>query len=229
MSQPLVSVIMPAFNAEKFIAEAIESAVNQTYKNVEVIVVDDGSTDRTAEIAKSYNIVQYVYQKHQGVAAARNRALQLQKGDFLVFLDADDIYHPEKIEKQLVFLTNNPEVDCCISGMRNFLEPESDLNSNLKNYFERREKIALISMMVRKSVVLKVGEFNTSYHTGSDFEWVTRVVEEKVKIQLIREELIERRIHDNNLSVLGQKEDKAVRFRMLKESLDRRRAKGASK
>ncbi len=109
-NQPLVSVIMPCYNMEKFIAYTIESVQRQTYPHWELLIVDDTSTDRTAEIVKSHQnqddrIHFIVKPKHSGIADTRNQCLKMAKGRFLAFLDADDVWHPEKLEQQLKFMT----------------------------------------------------------------------------------------------------------------------------
>ena len=109
-NQPLVSVIMPCYNMEKFIAYTIESVQQQTYPHWELLIVDDTSTDRTAEIVKSHQnqddrIHFIVKPKHSGIADTRNQCLKMAKGRFLAFLDADDVWHPEKLEQQLQFMT----------------------------------------------------------------------------------------------------------------------------
>ena len=104
--KPLVSILIPAYNAEEFIADAIRSAIAQTWRHKEIIVVDDGSTDRTAEVARGFaskNVV-VVSKENQGAAAARNLAFQLSQGEYIQWLDADDLLAPEKIERQFAAL-----------------------------------------------------------------------------------------------------------------------------
>lgn len=99
---PLISIIIPAFNAESNIQKAINSVLQQTHKNVEILVIDDGSTDNTSEIVKSFGEeVSYFYQSNRGVAAARNKAIDMAKGEYVTFLDADDYWLPEFIESLL--------------------------------------------------------------------------------------------------------------------------------
>jgi glycosyltransferase involved in cell wall biosynthesis len=107
---PLVSILIPAYNSEKWIKATIQSALNQTYKNKEIIIVDDGSTDHTFSIAKQFesNIVKVITQKNQGASAARNKALSLSQGDFIQWLDSDDILSPNKIEIHLTRNSQNP-------------------------------------------------------------------------------------------------------------------------
>ena len=109
-NQPLVSVIVPCYNMEKYIAFTIESVQRQTYPHWELLIVDDASTDGTAEIVKSHQnqderIQFFVKPQHSGIADTRNQCLNMAKGRFLAFLDSDDLWHPEKIEKQLQFMT----------------------------------------------------------------------------------------------------------------------------
>ncbi len=109
-SNPLVSIIIPLYNSESYIAETISSAIDQTWSNKEIIVIDDGSTDRSLEIAKRFESanVKVLSQKNSGASAARNKGLSESKGDFIQFLDADDLLMPDKIEKQVAQLSNNP-------------------------------------------------------------------------------------------------------------------------
>jgi glycosyltransferase involved in cell wall biosynthesis len=104
---PLVSIIIPCYNAEQWLVESIESALNQTYLNIEVIVIDDGSTDNTNEILKGYKErIRVEYQSHLGGNHARNHGLSVSKGTYIQFLDADDYFLPQKIEQQAIFLEN---------------------------------------------------------------------------------------------------------------------------
>ena len=111
----LVTVIVPVYNGEAFIGEALDSALAQDLDGVEVIVVDDGSTDGTREIVKDMAGVQYVWQQNQGPAAARNTALELARGEFVAFLDADDRIPPSKLRTQVGYLRQHPEVGCVLS------------------------------------------------------------------------------------------------------------------
>lgn len=106
----LVSIIMPAYNCERFIAKSIDSVLAQTYTNWELLIVDDCSTDSTADIVRSYSDVRIHYmcnEQHKGAALTRNRALRKAKGRYIAFLDSDDLWSPEKLEKQIVFMQQN--------------------------------------------------------------------------------------------------------------------------
>lgn len=111
--QPLVSIITPAYNAEKYIAETIQSVINQTYKNWELIIIDDGSTDNTSKIINSFKDKRILlsYQKNQGVSVARNLGLSLVQGKYITFLDADDILPPRSLEVRVNYLELHPNID----------------------------------------------------------------------------------------------------------------------
>ncbi len=116
MINPKVSILIPCYNTEQWIAQAIESALNQTYFNKEVIVVDDGSTDRSLEVIKSFgNSIHWETGENRGGNAARNRLLELSTGEWLQYLDADDYLLPSKIEKQIKFLSQHPDPDIIYS------------------------------------------------------------------------------------------------------------------
>jgi glycosyltransferase involved in cell wall biosynthesis len=114
MARPLVSILVPAFNAEPWLRDALRSAIAQTWEPKEIIVVDDGSTDGTLEIARQFESEQLrvVANEHWGAAATRNEALALSKGDYIQYLDADDVLAPDKIEKQMKALGESPENLC---------------------------------------------------------------------------------------------------------------------
>jgi len=106
MTKPLVSILVPAYNAQEWIAETLQSAVAQTWPRKEIIIVDDGSSDQTMTIAKQFESddVRVVRQENQGAAAARNHAFSLSQGEYIQWLDADDLLAPDKIEKQIEVL-----------------------------------------------------------------------------------------------------------------------------
>ena len=219
----LVSVIIPVFNGDRFLNQAIESVLNQTYKNFEIIVIDDGSNDNSADIAKSYDNVIYKYQEHGGVSSARNNALSRVKGDFIAFLDADDFYPKDKLEIQVNHLKDNENTDCCIGHVYNFIEPGYYISTKIFDHFANKEKIALPSLVAKKHVFDQVGNFNINYIASEDFEWYTRAKELKIQIDILPDLLLNRRIHDTNLSITQKKGTHERRFRILKESLDRKR------
>ena len=108
---PLVSVIIPSYNAARYVAEAVASALAQTYQPLEIILINDGSTDDTEEVLRPYvGKIRYFYQPNRGLSATRNRAIALARGELIAFLDADDVWLPEKLARQVDCLTQNPRI-----------------------------------------------------------------------------------------------------------------------
>lgn len=121
---PLVSVIIPCYNHGKYLAQAIESVLNQSYINIEIIVIDDGSIDDTAVVAKKFEQVKYYFQTNQGLSASRNKGVEWSKGDYIVFLDADDWLLTDAISKNLQMLQLNPKAALVSGGHIFYYEPE---------------------------------------------------------------------------------------------------------
>lgn len=141
MSDPLVSVLIPLYNAEKYFEECIESVINQTYKNLEVIIVNDGSTDNSLTIAekytKRYEWIKVLSQENKGAASARNRAFFHSEGKYIQYFDADDIMHPEKISSQMEILRKydfNPFVSAISRWARFYSTIDSAVFKELKTY-----------------------------------------------------------------------------------------------
>ena len=133
MMNPLISIITPTFNHEKFIAQCIESVLKQTYKHWEMIIIDDGSIDNTADIARSYQNLRYMYQTNQGLGAARNAGIVAAQGEFIAFLDADDLWTKNKNELQMTAFHANPHADIVTGYVKQFYSPEMD-ESERKKY-----------------------------------------------------------------------------------------------
>lgn len=168
---PKVSVIIPAYNCEKFISITIDSVLSQTYADFELIVVDDGSTDNTGSIINSINDrrVRYYYQPNSGLPAkARNAGVKFSKGEYIALLDADDIWMPEKIERQMAILELDPKIALISTNafliLENtktrtpFVEDVKTGYFNNRNFFPRN-KVVLSSALINKSVYYKVGGF----------------------------------------------------------------------
>lgn len=192
---PLVSVVMPAYNASRFIQKSIHSVLNQDYPNIEVIVVDDGSEDGTAEVAEqSGNRVRVIRQKNAGPAAARNRGIEEAGGQFIAFLDADDVWLPGKISLQVAYLQGHPDVGIAYGGfLRWYAQPDKsylaaptplNMHSPLKLVPEHSgwiykdilldSVICIITAMVRRTVFETIGRFDESLRTGEDYDFWLR-------------------------------------------------------
>lgn len=182
---PLVSVVIPCYNHARFLGEAIESVLAQTYPNLEIIVVDDGSTDHTAEVAAGYPDARYVHQNNQGLAAARNTGLRQSRGEFLVFLDADDRLHPDAVECGVHHLLNSPEL-AFVSGRYRYIKEDGTV---LREYgqnpagpdsyasFLRGNYIGMhATVTYRREALEAVGGFDPSLPACEDYDLYLRIV-----------------------------------------------------
>jgi len=220
----LVSVIIPAYNGEKYLREALDSVFAQDYDPIEVVVVDDGSTDRTASIAKSYPGVRYVYEENQGHAVAKNTGLANCTGELISFLDADDYWPSDKLRIQSAYLASHPDLGCVIGKMRNFLDGEMSRPNWIPESMMAEDGVALSlgAILSHRWVFNQIGHFNVSYWHGNDLDWFIRVTEAKIPMGIMPNVFLHRRIHAANLS----KEQNVLakeRIRILKASMDRKR------
>ncbi len=229
MNAPVVSVIVPVYNGERFLREALESSLNQDYPPFEVIVVDDGSTDNTATIAKSYQAVRYIYQENRGASAARNAGIAAARGDLIAFLDADDLWPSDRLSLQAGFHEANPEVGYSVGRHRAFLEPDVTKPSWLRARFLTGNEVGYFqgTLMARKKVFDTIGCFDSRYRGTAGGEWFVRAKDAGIRKSILPHLLLFRRIHGENLSYDDSKTLNANIVRILKESLDRRKsAKG---
>ena len=205
MTEPLISVVIPLYNGERFIAQAIESALGQTWPRTEVIVVDDGSTDGGAEIASGYP-VKLIRQENRGVGVARNRGYAEAGGDPITFLDQDDRFLPEKLERQLQALRAEPEAGMCSCKMRIFLEPGDEqprwIDPDLLG--SDTHSLQVGTLLTWRRTFEQIGTFDESYRWGNDADWFLRAREARIPMAMVPEALVLYRIHEGNESNRGQ-------------------------
>jgi glycosyltransferase involved in cell wall biosynthesis len=201
-----ISCIIPSFNAADYIREALDSIQGQTLKPFETIVVDDGSTDETAKIIANYGTpVTYIYQDNAGPGAARNRGIELARGDFLAFLDADDVWHPDKLASQMERFKQRPELEYCLTYKRNFWEPamkseEDRLRQEGHAITEDVPGYVMQSMLARARTFEKVGLLDATLRIGEDTDWIARAEDMGVQREVLEDVLLFRRLHERNLS-----------------------------
>ena len=202
MPGPLVSVVIPAHNGEAYLAQAIESVLAQTWPHTELLVVDDGSTDSSAEIAAGYDGVTLIRQENRGVAAARNRGAAEAEGELLSFLDQDDLFRPEKIERQLRTLEEQPEAGICACQVKIFVEPGLPRPPWLPPNLVDSESHALWTgtLLVKREAFERIGPYEESYRWANDLDWLVRARESGIPIAMLPEPLFEYRVHDHNES-----------------------------
>ncbi len=226
--EKLVSVCINAYNRADVIEETIESVLNQTYKNLQIIVVDDGSTDNTAEIVKSFDdgrIELYVLPKNSGISNSNNECLHRASGEYIAHLDSDDIWLPDKIEKQVKFLEENPRYGACFS-YAGFIDENSNILTEehlplyhlnvyvhenmpqsgfVRSFFDKSNHICHCSMVMRKSVYEKLGDHDLTMNYLHDFDcWVR--MNFLCPFYIIPEKLVLCRIWRANNSTLGERE-----------------------
>jgi len=205
MKHDLISCIVPVFNGERYLGETLDSILAQTYQPLELIVVDDGSTDGTATVAASYGKrIRYLWQTNAGEAVARNQGLSAAQGEFIAFLDADDLWHPEKLARQMARLQERPELDLSFTRHQNFWMPELAEEAKLyqKQWLAQPLSAYFLStLLTRRAVFTKFGNFNTNDHPASaSMVWFLRAAERGAVIEILPEVLTSRRLHSANLS-----------------------------
>jgi glycosyltransferase involved in cell wall biosynthesis len=225
MSTPLVSVMITVHNCALYLGEAIQSVLRQTYNPVELIVVDDGSTDGSGDIADAYTPrLRYVYQPRAGMGAARNRAVELAKGALYGFLDADDRYVPGKVDLQMEAFRRHPVVEAVFGHVTEFVSPDLD-EASARRLRQPRQRIPghfAAAMLIRREAFLRVGPFATDLKVGVGLDWYARAVDRGLRRLMLDEVILERRLHAEN-NGLRQRHSKAQYPLVLKGALDRRR------
>jgi glycosyltransferase involved in cell wall biosynthesis len=227
MDNPLVSVIIPVYNGERFIAQALHSVMAQDYKPFEIIVVDDGSVDGTADIVKSIQGIQYIYQANQGHGAAKNKGIEAAEGSYLAFLDADDLWEVGKLSQQIEHMIRNPDFGFVICNKKDFLEPGTPLPDYMEMTDLDIESPGYIPscMLVRRQAFQQVGNFNPELSNANDIDWCFRAKDAGIKMGIINQCLVRRRIHESNLSHRRSRGSNSVQemFRVVRASTRRKR------
>jgi len=196
-----VSVIVPVFNGEAFLREAVESALAQTHPPLEIVVCDDGSTDRTPEIARSLPVL-YLRQENAGVSAARNAAIGRASGDYLALLDADDIWFPEKLAVQLEALAADA-MAFALCHFQFFLEPGKPRPAWFRHSDPELPEAGFFapsSWLLPRPIWERVGPFRPDLRMAEDLDWFARAQDAGVRRVIAPRILVRRRVHDKNLT-----------------------------
>lgn len=226
----LVSVIVTVYNAAPYLGEAIESVLAQTYRPFDLIVLDDGSTDGSGDVAQRYgSAVQFTRQERRGLGAARNVAIARGKGSYLAFLDADDRFVPDKLERQMEVLDSDAATDMVFGHVTEFVSP--DINETAAARL--REAVHDVPwrmpnlMLIRRSSFERVGPFSTTLRVGVGVDWYARARDAGLKEAVPPFVVLERRLHASNNGI-RESESRRQYLHVIKQSLDRRRQLGAS-
>ncbi|BAQ63086.1 putative glycosyltransferase [Geminocystis sp. NIES-3708] len=224
--QFFISVIIPVYNGERFLAEAIKSIIKQNYQPLEIIVIDDGSTDKTVNIASRFkDITKYIYQENSGVSRARNTGIKMAKGDLITFLDADDLFPSNSLEKYVDFIKNNIDVDI-IQGYtqdQSLCQIEDD-----RLLFESERKPHIFfnvgSAIWKRSVFEKIGLFNESMNYGEDVDLWVKVNENRIKKVIIERITLFYRQYKSSINYETARGN-MILMKVMKKYLDRCRQK----
>ena len=218
MLPPKVSVIIPTYNRSYFIKDAVESVLNQTYQDFELIVIDDGSTDKTKEVLASYeDKLRYIYQDNQGRSAARNHGIKLARGEYIAFLDSDDIWFPDKLARQVPILESAPPDIILVHGYKymvdNNLQPISGWEAKLRCLYAQAEKgeetyenylraacIFTSTILLRRIAVIEIGGYDASLQGQEDLDLYLRLLLKGYNFAFISDPpLIKYRLHGDNI------------------------------
>lgn len=220
MESKLVSVVIPVFNCERYLGQAIESVLRQEHSNVEIIVVDDGSTDGSREVAKSFAGVRYLHQENRGIAAARNLGIGMARGELLTFLDADDLWTDRALALQLNALREHPEAHIVAGAVEQFHEP---------NCTKRGVSLSTVgdgytpgAMLLSLKDFMRVGLFSEHLHLGDLMDWHSRAMNLGLVEYLHKSVVLRRRIHDTN-TTLTQPEARKGYLQAIRAHLQRQR------
>ena len=221
---PLISVIVPVYNGDRYLAEAIESVLVQDYHPIEIIVIDDGSTDRTRQVAESFQKhIHYIYQLNRGAANARNTGLKIANGELIAFLDADDTWESKKSNLQLDIFADNPSTEIVLGYLQRTHSTKSiDGNPVFENYDNPVMALSLGAASIRRSVFDRVGLFDEELQYADDLDWFMRARELNISMKVHTDTVLFYRRHDRNMTNQVELGNQYLAS-MFKKSLDRRR------
>jgi len=227
-TKPLISVIIAVYNGEKYLEEAIWSVLSQTYPTLELLVVDDGSEDSTRQVVEKIpdERITYLYQQHAGIGAACNNGITSSHGSYISFLDADDLWVPDKLTRQIEAFENDPTLDMVFGQVEQFLSADIDEETK-KKYTYALEKMPGYSrgnLLISRAAFERIGFFQTKWTLGEFIDWYLRATEAGLKSRVLPDVLMKRRLHNTNIGI-QKHNDQSNYVQILKASLDRRRKK----
>jgi glycosyltransferase involved in cell wall biosynthesis len=220
----LVSVIIPVFNGERYLDEAIASVTGQSYRPLEIIVVDDGSTDGSAAIARRHELVTYCFQENAGISAALNRGVDLARGDFLGFVDADDMWSAGTLTRQMECLAQDPLLDMVFAHVEQFRSPELEAGGagRIPEALKVIPGYCSGTMLIRRQAFCRAGRFDCRLQVGQFLAWYMTADDKGLSGRMLPDIMLKRRWHTANMGIV-ERESRSEYARILKASLDRRR------
>ena len=229
MSGRAVSVVIAVYNGERYLEAAIRSALGQTAPPDEIVVVDDGSADESARIARAFGPpVRCLSEPHRGVSAALNRGVEQARGTFLAFLDADDLWIEDKLARQLDALAADPSLDAVFGHVEQFPSPE--LPPSERPRLDERLRVApgylAGALLIRAEAFHRVGPFDPNWQIGNFIDWYLRAQEAGLRDAMLGAIVLRRRLHGDNMGT-RERVARGAYAQILKRALDRRRSRGA--
>lgn len=223
----LVTCVVVSWNSEQHLGAAIDSVLAQTYRPIEVLVVDAESSDDSMRVASSFPApVRALSIPDRGPAATRNAGVSAARGAFVAFLDGDDLWHPDKLTRHMERFDERPQLDCSVTLIQNFWDEGHELESDHYRDHRRMQPVAgyvLTASCVRRSVFDRVGMLDESLLFADSADWFIRADRCEVVVELLPEVLTLHRLHGNNLSRRRADESTAEFARVLKRRLDHQR------
>lgn len=215
-----ISFIIPVYNGEKYLAEAIDSVIGQSYScDMEIIVSDDGSTDESCRIAREKKVILLEGGERRGAAFARNRGVEAATGNFLMFLDADDVLEPEALEKLITAMEKNG-ADMAFGNARDFVSPE--LTEEQRKTFSVRDNYSGIlpgCALIRKEVFDRVGPFDEKLSSGETVAWLALAQDNEIRSTQIDTITLNRRLHLTNTGRVSRKTEMTNYAAILRQRL----------
>lgn len=226
-SFPKISVILSVYNGQNYVREAIDTVLAQDYPNVELVVVNDGSTDHTAQIIEAYaDRLLLITQVNKGLGAGRNAGVQASNGDYLSFIDHDDCWESCKLTRQMELIASSSEDPLVFTNVRQFICPTLTEEERLRLRVPGESMPGFIAgtLLLSRSRFNEVGRFFEINQVGEFVDWYLRAQEKRLPIQMMDDVLLYRRIHKTNMGRQAEAYDRQAYLRILKASLVRRRA-----
>jgi glycosyltransferase involved in cell wall biosynthesis len=221
---PAVSVILIVRDGARFIAQALESVGQSRLRPLEILVVDGDSTDDTVAIAQGFPLVRIVRQADRGIANAYNEGIRQARGKYIAFISHDDIWLPGKLDMQIAYLEDHPEADAALCQVEHFLEAGNECPPSFRPELlgAARPGWIMEALVARVQVFARAGKFNPDFAVSEDSDWFARALDDGVKITVLPELLVRKRVYGGNATLSGAMTNPLL-LRALRSSIQRKR------